>query len=369
MKRLLALGMSLALALSCLPPALAAEGDGPSPWAAEEVGRAVEAGLVPEAVTGSWHAPITRGEFTRLAIRYLAVEHGFADDGAFVNAYSMASLPDGESTAGEDIGLLNPWGRNGDWWHFSDVSDEDGERAYVNSAYQLGIVNGRTEAVFDQESLTAVQEALFDPEGAITRQEAACMLARSYEILDPEDHRNELHSCWDYTDYDTVDFWARDDVATVVGLGVMGSTSDAADVFDPLGTYSREQAVLTFLRLYEDAPVSRTKGNLVPLEEISYQRTIWTALNDLGQTESIVEYRADTQYGVILALRYSGGMHFYQTLLFIPRDGHGKQIVLSDNLIGANWSLSEDERTFTYTLVEDKPYQLDLTTGQVTELA
>lgn len=359
MKRLFALSLSLLLAFSCLPPALAAEG-APSDWAAEEVNRAVELGLAPEAVQGNWQAPITRGEFAQLAIRYLAVEYGCTDE-EFVNGYLDNNLDRGDGYRTEaDFGDGLTW-----WERFSDedtlfiLSDlpMGEQRPYINSAFFIGIVNGKGDGT------------IYDPEGAITRQEAACMLARSYEILDPEDHRNELHSCWDYTDYDTVDFWARDDVATVVGLGVMGSTSDAADVFDPLGTYSREQAVLTFLRLYEDAPVSRTKDNLVPLEEISYQRTIWTALNDLGQTESIVEYRADTQYGVILALRYSGGMHFYQTLLFIPRDGHGKQIVLSDNLIGANWSLSEDERTFTYTLVEDKPYQLDLTTGQVTELA
>lgn len=344
MKRLLALGMSLALALSCLPPALAAEGDGPSPWAAEEVGRAVEAGLVHEAVTGSWHAPITRGEFTRLAIRYLAVEHGFADDGAFVNAYSMASLPDGESTAGEDIGLLNPWGRNGDWWHFSDVSDEDGERAYVNSAYQLGIVNGRTEAVFDQESLTTVQEALFDPKGAITRQEAACMLARSYALLDGADYGGG--GSGGYADWSAVADWAVDSVAAVTELGVMGSVSGGGQVFDPLGSYSREQAVVTFLRLHEGAPVCAARGNVAEIRTAAYEKMVELVqqLGDPGTSQ--VDFRADTEACTVMAIGYRNMMHFSSMIVALYRDGTSRILWEGGS---SDWALNSDGTALTFS--------------------
>ena len=47
MKRIASLALSLALLLGCLPTAMAVE-DGPSPWAEEEVSRAVEVGLVPQ---------------------------------------------------------------------------------------------------------------------------------------------------------------------------------------------------------------------------------------------------------------------------------------------------------------------------------
>ena len=53
---------------------------------------------------------------------------------------------------------------------------------------------------------------------------------------------------------------AGEDVAAVLDLKVMNGT--AAGHFDPLGTYTREQAVLTLLRLYANAPVSRGKGNI-----------------------------------------------------------------------------------------------------------
>lgn len=51
----------------------------------------------------------------------------------------------------------------------------------------MGLVNGKGDGT------------VYDPEGAITRQEAACLLARAYEKLDPEDHRVALYSS--YTDY------------------------------------------------------------------------------------------------------------------------------------------------------------------------
>lgn len=353
MKRILSTLLSLSLlAGSCLTPALAAEND-PSVWAKAEIDRAVEMGLVPELVQGNWQQPITRGEFACLAIRYLAMEYGYTDED-FVNAY-MNYCPDrnGDFWGEEDFGDGLSW-----WQRFSDnegsfyLTDlpQGEQRGYINAAYFIGIVNGKGDG------------SVYDPDGAITRQEAACMLARSYERLDPEDHRVALYS--DYTDYATMADWAKDDIAAMVGLGVMGSTSNTEMVFDPLGTYSREQAVVTFLRLYEDAPVSRSKENVAKLEEAAYERAVWNALHKLGVTDSQVQFRADTRYGTVLALNYSGMMQFYETLLFVQRDG--RTVTLSGQSAGADWAVSEDESTLTYT-VDGKPYQADLTTVQVTE--
>lgn len=353
MKRLVSLAFSLALLCACLTPAFASTG-APSEWAAEETPRAEQLGLVPKAVQGDWQQPITRGEFAVLAIRYLALEYGYTEDAAFVNDY-MTLMPDrnGEFWGEEDFGDgLTWWERFADdEGHFYLTDLPQGEqRGYINSAYFIGIVNGKGDG------------SVYDPEGAITRQEAACMLARSYEILDPEDYRQALYS--EYGDYGAMADWAKDDIATVVGLDVMGSTSVGAKVFEPLGTYSREQAVVTFLRLHENAPVSRSKENVAKLENAAYERAVWTSLYRLGQTESIVDFRADTAYGTVLALHYSGGMHFYETLQFIRRDG--RTVTLSGKSAGSDWVVSTDERTFTYS-VGEKQYQADLTTGQVTE--
>lgn len=321
MKRIASLALSLVLLLGCLPAALAAEG--PSSWAEEEVNRAVEVGLVPQSLQGDWQQPVTRGEFAMLVIRYLAVTYGRTDE-QLVNDY-MTYCPD----------------RNGEFWGGEGLR----RRAYIQSAYHMGLVNGKGDGT------------VYDPEGAITRQEAACLLARAYEKLDPEDHRVALYSS--YTDYSAMATWAVDSISSMVGLGIMGSTSTSALTFEPLGTYSREQAAVTFLRLYEDAPVSAVKGNVIKLEEAAYQRAVWNALHKLGVADSQVRFRADTPYGSVLALEYSGMMQFYETLLFIPKDG--QTVTLSGQSAGENWTLSADQTTLTYT-IDGTVHTADLTT-------
>lgn len=352
MKRFASLALSLVLLLGCLPAALAAEG-GPSPWAEEEVGRAVEAGLVPQSLQGDWQQPMTRGEFAMLVIRYLAVEYGRTDE-QLVNDY-MTYCPDrnGEFWGEEEFGDGLTW-----WQRFSDEKSGSyltdlptGEQwVYIESAYHMGLVNGKGDGT------------VYDPEGAITRQEAACLLARAYEKLDPEDHRVALYS--GYTDYGDMATWAVDSIATMVGLGIMGSTSAAALVFDPLGTYSREQAVVTFLRLYEDAPVSATKGNVIKLEEAAYQWELWEVLHKGDPGTNIPEFRADTPWGTVLAIRHRNMMHFSEELLVIYRDGRVQQ--LSETKMGSDWSVNDSQDTFYYTL-DGCQYQLDLASREVTE--
>lgn len=346
MKRIASLTLSLVLLLGCLPAALAAEG--PSSWAEEEVNRAVEVGLVPQSLQGDWQQPVTRGEFAMLVIRYLAVTYGRTDE-QLVNDY-MTYCPDrnGEFWGEEDFGDGLTW-----WQRFSDEKGGSyltdlptGEqRAYIQSAYHMGLVNGKGDGT------------VYDPEGAITRQEAACLLARAYEKLDPEDHRVALYSS--YTDYSAMATWAVDSISSMVGLGIMGSTSASALTFEPSGTYSREQAAVTFLRLYEDAPVSAVKGNVIKLEEAAYQRAVWNALHKLGVADSQVRFRADTPYGTVLALEYSGMMQFYETLLFIPKDG--QTVTLSGQSAGENWTLNADQTTLTYT-IDGTVHTADLTT-------
>lgn len=109
--------------------------------------RAEQLGLVPKAVQGDWQQPITRGEFAVLAIRYLALEYGYTEDAAFVNDY-MTLMPDrnGEFWGEEDFGDgLTWWERFADdEGHFYLTDLPQGEqRGYINSAYFIGIVNGK----------------------------------------------------------------------------------------------------------------------------------------------------------------------------------------------------------------------------------
>lgn len=86
---------------------------------------------------------------------------------------------------------------------FSDVPAKEWYASYVGTAYTYGIVNGRTANTFD-------------PNGTITRQEAACMVARAAKLcgMDTKLETYEiLNALAQFGDYVTVSEWARESMA------------------------------------------------------------------------------------------------------------------------------------------------------------
>ena len=242
MKRFLALMLSLVLVVGVLPAARAdsqsnADGDAvilpddvPSPWAYDEVHQAIVLGMVPWDLQNHWRFAITRIEFAQMVVHFLAFQHGFS------------------SRDGNRFGAASSWWNVfcGEWGPFTDLATPE-DRGYGNTAYALGILNGRSATTFD-------------PDSPITRQEAASILMRCYRLYggtyEAADRTPAL------SDWNSVADWARDDAAAVLELKVMQGSGGA---FHPQGTYTREQAVLTLLRLYANAPVSRGEGNIPDL--------------------------------------------------------------------------------------------------------
>ena len=256
MKRIVALMLCLVLLVGAAPAALAdsasnADGDAvvlpddvPSPWAYDEVHQAIVLGMVPWDLQNHWRFAITRVEFAKMVVHFLAFQHGFSSDSSFVSAY----CPTAPGRDGLPLGVASSWWNVfcGEWGPFTDLAVPE-ERGYGNTAYALGIFNGRSSTTFD-------------PDSPITRQEAAAILMRCYRLyggdVQAEDPAPAL------SDWDAVADWARDDAAVLLEWKVMQGSGGA---FDPQGTYTREQAVLTLLRLYANAPVSRGKANLPEL--------------------------------------------------------------------------------------------------------
>ena len=100
---------------------------------------------------------------------------------------------------------------------------------YVYYMYGLGIVSG-------------VSEDDFQPLGYITREQAATMLKRTAESLD-------IDTTAPNKNLDGVSDWAKDGVNFVVDRGIMNGTDKG---FEPQGTYTKEQALTTFVRFYEN---------------------------------------------------------------------------------------------------------------------
>ncbi len=255
-----------------------------SAWAEVEVSEAWELGLVnkdPAYLPQDYRVPITRRYFCELAMDYIAVQNNCDSFNIVGLYYTALEAPDG--TPPKDIFY-------------------DGNRK-ENVAGYLGIVEGRGDGTFD-------------PEGLITRQEAAAMLARAYRACGgilPE--QAEVSN---FSDQGVIADWAKASVEALAAFHVFLGRDDGT--FDPEGPYTVEQSIVTFLRLYNNAPVSRKNGTVFP--HFSYEECLYFSTHSdnyeptllvEGKTATLVESTImsapHNQVGWKFVYR-EGGIHF-----------------------------------------------------------
>lgn len=186
--------------------------DNPSTWAQDEVHEAIRRGIVTEEFQCDYTKPITRKNFCELIINMLA-EH--------------------------NIDILSCADTNG--IDFNDTDDPD-----IKLASALGIVAG-------------VGNNKFNPDGKITRQEAARMLYQAATVSEsfPEaekyfDRRfigssRKINTPYQFDDISKFEYWASLGIQYCYQNEIMFGVGN--NNFDPLGNYTREQAYLTVLRL------------------------------------------------------------------------------------------------------------------------
>lgn len=196
----------------------------PSVWAFSEYSEAMALGLIPDSLTDLYQAPISRLEFCRLAMQTLRTATGLDND-RLVKHYSLAGPP----------------------VTFSDCADPD-----VLTAAAIGAVRG-------------MGDGTFRPGNAITRQDAAVLLLQSAASLgltfEPGD--GLLYGDWaQISPYaQPAVMWASRIRDSVSSNPVMAGVGNGR--FDPQGTYTREQAFLTLLRLYRSEQVQTLPPALV----------------------------------------------------------------------------------------------------------
>ena len=166
----------------------------PSAWATEQVSVAISANLVPTALQSNYTQPATRAEFAALAVALY------------------------ETVTGTTI-----TGRAS----FNDTTDIN-----VQKAGYLGIVQG-------------VGNGNFAPNDTLTREQAAVMLARLADIIG----QPLAPSTPTFADNVQVSSWATDAVGQMQASGIMGGIG--GNQFAPGGDYTREQSIVTILRLFE----------------------------------------------------------------------------------------------------------------------
>ena len=183
----------------------------PSDWALEEVAEAYDLSLIPEELTDFYQQPITRLEYCRLTMQVLRQKTGLTTE-ELVEKYHLLNAPAA----------------------FSDCDDPE-----VAAAAAIGAVFGPGDGTFR-------------PEGLITRQDAAVMLLQASAAVGMEVRPMEGLL---YADSDKIAPYARLAVMwtsavrdSVSAMPVMAGVGGGK--FDPMGTYTREQAMLTALRLF-----------------------------------------------------------------------------------------------------------------------
>jgi transglutaminase-like putative cysteine protease len=187
-KRLLALGLTGALLVGSMG---AWGANVTSDWAKEDIEKAESAGIIPAGLPTDFTNPITRAQFCLIAVQFY------------------------ETTTGQEI-----TGRA----TFSDTGDV----AVQKMAY-LGVVNG-------------IGDGSFHPEDQLTREQAAAILVRLADALG-----TPLPAASpSFQDNGTISSWALDAVGRVQAAGIMTGNENRA--FDPQGSYTIEQSLLTTLR-------------------------------------------------------------------------------------------------------------------------
>lgn len=168
---------------------------GPSSWAVAEVQSAISAGLVPQDIQSGYQSPISRQDFCRLIWELLKQQPAISQ-----NLQNNAVV------------------------EFSDTANEA-----VRGCAGLGIISG-------------VGEERFEPDRNLKRSEAAKILSLTTQLLGVADSGEKYSAFTDRSSFG----WAE---PFVDYCGVNGIMTGDNGAFNPEGTFSREQAIATVLRI------------------------------------------------------------------------------------------------------------------------
>jgi len=168
--------------------------DNPSPWAIQQVNAAISAGIVPQILRVKYTQATTRAEFCALAVALY------------------------ETTTGKVIL---------DRRSFLDTSDINVEKAAA-----IGAVNG-------------VGNNRFAPDDPLTREQAAVMLSRLSDAI----KKPLAKQAATFSDNDNISSWAIENAGQIQAAGIMSGIGN--NTFAPKSPYTREQSIITIMRLYD----------------------------------------------------------------------------------------------------------------------
>ena len=177
------------------------------PWAVNEIKVAAAKSLVPYDLTDHYDSNITREEMAVLL------------ENAIVTAGNYANM---------DAYMID----NGVGYTTGNFADCIGRDESIDRLFKLGIISGRTDV-------------LFEPDGAVSRQEAAAMITHVADLFMYVGTNYRLNTA----DSSNVAPWASFYVRWVIDKGIM--SADENNRFNPDGTVSVQQAITAVSRLFD----------------------------------------------------------------------------------------------------------------------
>lgn len=169
-----------------------------SPWAENEVEKALEIGIVNVEGNYDYVKPITREAFCELIYNYCT---------------SVSGVP----TA---VYAENPFA--------------DTENSHISVLNALGIIKGKSETEFA-------------PNDLLTREEAATIISRLIKTVHSDTAATELW--YEFTDGSNISDWAVGAVQHICNMGIMSGVGD--NKFAPEENFTTEQAIATLVRSFE----------------------------------------------------------------------------------------------------------------------
>lgn len=176
-------------------------------WAKKEIKAAAKKNLVPYSFTDKYEAAITREQMAVLIANWIVTAGNYKDLDSYIKAQGKAYIRG----------------------YFSDCKWRS---EAIDQLCALGIISGRSEDIFD-------------PEGYITRQEAAVMMTRAADLY--------MYISTNYTnksaDKNKVASWADYYVRWCLDKGLM--SCDSSNRFNPNENMPVQQAITVLSRLYD----------------------------------------------------------------------------------------------------------------------
>lgn len=220
--------------------------DTPSAWAQKSVDAARAAGIVPAQVNSAFDTAITREDFCSLAA-------------AVYRAWDRENVLQTASTG--------------------KVSFTDTDNADVLLCASAGVVNG-------------VGNGKFAPNKNITRQEAASMLHRlgALNKNTKDDEATSLPHI--FADSAKIQSWAWKNVDWVYRQGIMNGMGE--NTFAPDGEYTREQSIVTVLRLYDSSYAVAPEAEAAHYVLVPNERTV--TIEDAAGNRLLTDFEGTRGY-------------------------------------------------------------------------